>query len=224
MIPPANLKHYSSTPFSEFQNARLGVEATFYLKRMIEEAPAHEPLLAALGGSPIALRQHIEEDLDRWKQNGMSPLFVFDGQSVVGKDSMALRSARSALGKTQNAWELYADNHPSDAVKTFGSSGATQVEDLYPILQDVLSERDLEFVVAPFSACAQVLSLIASTYILLTSLTACISRKPRDTVHRWHYGLERAPPLRYPRRNYLSTIILRLGEEDVYRCPQVRSD
>jgi hypothetical protein len=153
---PADLKFHSSTPFSELQNAKLGVEATYYLKRMVEEAPAHEPLLAALGGSPIALQQHIEDDLDRWKQNGMTPLFVFDGQSVVGKDSMALRSARTALAKTQNAWELYADNHPSDAVKTFGSSGALQVQDLYPILQEVLSERDLDFIVAPFSACPQV--------------------------------------------------------------------
>lgn len=123
---------------------------------MIEEAPAHEPLLAALGGAPIALRQHIEEELDRWTQNGISPLFVFDGQSVVGKDSVALRSARAALGRTQNAWDLYADNHPSDAVKTFGSSGATHIEDLYPILQDVLIERKLHFIVAPFSAGAQV--------------------------------------------------------------------
>jgi hypothetical protein len=104
------------------QNARLGVEATYYLQRMIEEPPAHEPLLAALGGSPIALKQHIEEELDRWKQNGMSPLFVFDGQSTVGKDDMALRKAKAALAKTQTAWELYADNQPSEAVKTFGSS------------------------------------------------------------------------------------------------------
>jgi hypothetical protein len=123
---------------------------------MIDEAPAHEPLLAALGGTPIALPQHIEEELDRWTQNGISPLFVFDGQSVVGKDSVALRSARAALGKTQNAWDLYADNHPSDAVKTFGSSGATHIEDLYPILQAVLLERNLDFIVSPFSAGAQV--------------------------------------------------------------------
>ena len=161
---------------------------------MIEEAPAHEPLLAALGGSPIALRQHIEEDLDRWKQNDLTPLFVFDGQSVVGKDSVALRSARAALGKTQNAWELYADNHPSDAVKTFGSSGATRVEDLYPILQEVLSERDLHFIVAPFSACAQVCPSLKYSRLADIS-TACIPRKPRHTIYRWHYGLERAPPL-----------------------------
>jgi hypothetical protein len=90
---------------------------------MIEEPPAHEPLLAALGGEPIALRHYIRAELDRWKENGMRPLFVFDGQSIVGKDNMTLRNAKAALSRTQKAWELYADNQPSEAVKSFGASG-----------------------------------------------------------------------------------------------------
>ena len=94
---------------------------------MIDEPPAHEPLLAALGGTPIAVRHNIELDLDKWAQNDMTPLFVFDGQSIVGKDSIALRNAKAALVRTQTAWELYADNHPSEAVKTFGSSGMTNL-------------------------------------------------------------------------------------------------
>jgi DNA polymerase III delta prime subunit len=112
-------------PLAEMKNAKIGVEATHYLQRMIDEPPAHEPLLAALGGSPIALRQHIEEELDRWKEHQMTPLFVFEGQSTVGKEEIALRNARAALTKTQTAWELYAENQPSDAVKTFGSSSMT---------------------------------------------------------------------------------------------------
>lgn len=94
---------------------------------MIDEPPAHEPLLAALGGTPIALRHNIELDLDKWAQNNMTPLFVFDGQSTLGKESMALRNAKVALDRTLAAWELYAANHPNDAVKAFGSSGATNL-------------------------------------------------------------------------------------------------
>lgn len=90
---------------------------------MIDNPPAHEPLLAALGGEPIALRHYIREELDRWKDNSIRPLFVFDGQSIVGKDSMTLRQAKTALIQTQKAWELYADNQPTEAVKSFGSSG-----------------------------------------------------------------------------------------------------
>lgn len=110
-------------PFAELKDAVIGVEATSYLQHMIDDQPAHEPLLAALGGDPIALKHHIENDLDKWSENKMRPFFVFDGQSVVGKDEMALKNASAALAKTQKAWELYSNNHPEEAVKTFGASG-----------------------------------------------------------------------------------------------------
>lgn len=110
-------------PFADLENAVIGVEATAYLKQLIEEAPAHEPLLAALGGDPIGLKYHIENELDKWRDNSMTPLFVFEGQSVVGKDDMTLQNARAALAKTEAAWATYVDNKPDEAVKAFGASG-----------------------------------------------------------------------------------------------------
>ena len=109
-------------PFADMENAKIGVEATAYLQHMIEEPPAHEPLLAALGGEPIALKQHIERELDNWETNKITPLFVFEGQSTVGSDEVALAHAAEALRKTKRAWDLYSDNEPGDAVKTFGGS------------------------------------------------------------------------------------------------------
>lgn len=108
--------------FADLENAVIGVEATAYLQHMIEEPPTHEPLLAALGGEPIALKQHIERELDNWKTNKMTPIFVFEGQSTVGSDEVALSHAAGALSKTMRAWNLYSDNEPGDAVKTFGGS------------------------------------------------------------------------------------------------------
>lgn len=110
-------------PFTEMQDAKIGVEATSYLQHMIDDVPSHEPLLAALGGEPIALKYHIERELDNWKENGMTPLFVFEGQPTVGRDDMVLRNAKNALLKTQQAWELYGEGQPGNAVKTFGGSG-----------------------------------------------------------------------------------------------------
>lgn len=109
-------------PLADMENAVIGVEATAYLQHMIEEPPTHEPLLAALGGEPIALKQHIERELDNWKTNKMTPIFVFEGQSIVGSDEVALSHAAEALSKTTRAWNLYSDNEPGDAVKTFGGS------------------------------------------------------------------------------------------------------
>lgn len=107
----------------DLENAVIGVEATSYLQNLIERPPTHEPLLAALGGDPMTFTRHIETELRQWKDNNMKPLFVFDGQTNVGRDEIALRKAKAALEETEKAWQLYADNHPDDAVKTFGNSG-----------------------------------------------------------------------------------------------------
>ncbi|KAH8600056.1 temperature dependent protein affecting M2 dsRNA replication-domain-containing protein [Bisporella sp. PMI_857] len=141
------------SPFKEMENAVIGVEASDYLLRLTDEYP--EPLLAALGGFPLALEKTIENELNHWKTHKMRPLFVFDGQPTVGQVEMEFRAAKTALETTKTAWDLYGDNKPTEAVKAFGSAGAVRPRDLYPILQDVLYERGLEFIVAPFSACAQ---------------------------------------------------------------------
>jgi hypothetical protein len=122
---------------------------------MIEEPPAHEPLLAALGGEPLALKLYLGEELDRWQENHMVPLFVFAGQLLVGETDMILLDAKLALTKTQDAWNLYAANQPGEAVQAFGAAGAIRTQNLYPILQEVLVERGISFKVAPFSSCAQ---------------------------------------------------------------------
>ena len=110
-------------PLSDMQNAHIGVEAVYYLQRLIDRPPAHEPLLAAIGGEPFALRLHIENELDLWKSNNITPLFVFEGQSTAGKEEVTLRRATIALQKTERAWEIYTHNQPDEAVKRFGKSG-----------------------------------------------------------------------------------------------------
>src|SRR5690349_14663808 len=100
----------SNSPLQEFENAYIGVEATSYLQNMIDHPPSHEPLLAALGGDPMTLKSHIQNELDLWKQNNITPIFVFDGQSSKGKDEISLWKAKHALQQTQRAWDLYGEN------------------------------------------------------------------------------------------------------------------
>lgn len=106
---------------AELEYARIGIEAACYLQRILDEQ-AHEPLTAALGGCPFGLRKRIEEELDRWTANKMKPIFVFDGQSTVGAESNAIERGRVALRKTQQAWEIYTEGKPEEAVKAFRSS------------------------------------------------------------------------------------------------------
>ncbi|KAJ8069399.1 hypothetical protein OCU04_003054 [Sclerotinia nivalis] len=147
-----------SMPLSDLVNAKIGVEATAYLSNLLK-GTADEPLLAALGGHPMALKIHIENDLDKWKEHEMEPLFVFEGQSIVGKKEMTMRSLKSAISETEQAWALYNEGNPTDAVAAFRKAGAIQITDLYHILQEVLTARGLEYMTAPFSACAQLAAL-----------------------------------------------------------------
>lgn len=140
-----------------------GVEATSFLQNMIKaDASANEPLLAALGGAPLSLKKNIAEELDRWTEHHMKPLFVFDGQSIVGACQSRLARAARASVHTQRAWRLYSENKPIEAVAAFGASGAIDPHDLYGVLQEVLDERELPFKVAPSSACAQLAAIIKS--------------------------------------------------------------
>jgi len=113
---------FSRMPFSnDPEEMVIGVEATAYLQTIMEENP--EPLLAALGGFPLVLRENIETELNKWKENNMRPVFIFEGQPIVGQDEMTLRNAKTSLEITQSAWHLYGENKPTDAVTAFGASG-----------------------------------------------------------------------------------------------------
>jgi hypothetical protein len=89
--------------------------------------PSKEPLLSALGGLPYWLKAEIEEDLDQWKKSNLTPLFIFDGLSIVGKEEMALRFAKEGARRSEEAWALYnvakTAEQTKDAVTAFGNSG-----------------------------------------------------------------------------------------------------
>jgi hypothetical protein len=104
-----------------FKGVTIAVDASHYLQQLLEGSP--EPLLPALGGLPLAFESHINSVLDQWKAHDMTPLFIFDGQSVVGQENTALKTAKAAVERAQAAWALYADNQASAAVSSFGSSG-----------------------------------------------------------------------------------------------------
>ena len=73
----------------------------------------------------------------------MKPLFVFDGLNVVGKNEIILENGKLALEKTNDAWNLYGDNMPDDAVKAFGTSGMTHESQIVIVL--IVSRRGCGF-------------------------------------------------------------------------------
>lgn len=158
---------------SELEDCAVGVDAAYYLASLLDQAPAHEPLLSALGGL-TSIEARINENLDFWKANKIIPFFVFDGQSVAGQDEVALKRGRNANHKTDEAWKLYSQNSGDEAVAAFGANpgslqsaralkprltrtiGAFRLQNIFPLLQAILKKRSLHFLVAPYNASAQV--------------------------------------------------------------------
>ncbi|KHO01487.1 XPG I-region protein [Metarhizium album ARSEF 1941] len=144
-----------SVDLSELEDCSIAVDATYYLSQLLDTPPAHEPLLSALGGL-TGIQTHITENLNLWDKHRIVPFFVFNGQSITGQDEVGLRRRRTANKKTDEAWDLYSRSEAEQAVATFGANaGAYNVHNLYPLLQGILKQRGLHFLVPPYNACAQ---------------------------------------------------------------------
>ncbi|KAI1429540.1 nuclease-like protein [Xylaria sp. FL1777] len=145
-----------SALIAELEDTTVAIDASYYLQLFLANAPYQEPLLPALGGL-TGIQSHIESDLDSWKANKTIPFFIFNGQSVVGSDEIAIQRGIRAIAGTDDAWSLYFQSQANEAVSAFGShKGAYLVQNLYPLLQGILSRRGLYFKVAPVNAAAQV--------------------------------------------------------------------
>ncbi|PFH58512.1 hypothetical protein XA68_13576 [Ophiocordyceps unilateralis] len=145
----------TTSDIADLQDCAIAVDATYWLSHLLDLPPAHEPLLPALGGL-TGIQTHINENLDQWEKHGIVPFFVFDGQSITGQDEVSLSRRRAANHKTDDAWGLYSQSQAEQAVATFGANpGAYNVQNLYPLLQGILKERNLHFLVPPYNASAQ---------------------------------------------------------------------
>ncbi|KAK3685928.1 PIN domain-like protein [Podospora appendiculata] len=143
-------------PLSELDDCSIAIDATYYLQNLLDAPPVIEPLIPALG-VVAAIQGRLEGELELWKAHRVTPFFVFDGQSVIGQDEIAVERGRDGIKKTDYAWELYFNGEANEAVVAFGSNtGAFRAQELYPVLQALLKARGLHFLVAPFNAAAQV--------------------------------------------------------------------
>ena len=118
---------FRAAKLEELAGYKIAIEASWYLQNLLDTPPAKEPLLSALGGLPFWLKAEIEEDLDQWKKYNVTPLFIFDGLSIVGKEEMVLRTAKDGARRSEEAWGLYnvakTPEQTKDAVTAFGNSG-----------------------------------------------------------------------------------------------------
>ena len=102
----------------------IGIDASYFLRRLLYSPGSKEPLLSALGGFPFALTHLVEIELNALKSHGIDYRFVFNGLDAGKKDDAARQLSIQASTNIQ-AWELYDRQQADQVVEAFGSSGAS---------------------------------------------------------------------------------------------------
>jgi 5'-3' exonuclease len=149
----------------ELSGCRVGIEAADYLNHRILNHPrAKEPLVPALGGLPLAWKQHIEDDLNTFASLQIEPWFVFSGLDITKQDD-PFRQKQEQAAVNATAWNLYDSHQAESSVAKFGESTYVTPEDVFRALQSVLTERKIYFQVAPYSAWAQLAYLEKQQYV-----------------------------------------------------------
>ncbi|KAG9309923.1 XPG I-region protein [Chiua virens] len=158
----AERKHLQTFPLSVLSDSRLGIDASYYLQQLTDNPPSREPLLAATGGLPLALTQRIEADLRTLEKLHIKPVFVFPGllPSKRWKQYQHHTECNEACRDRRDAWAKYEAGQEEAAIKLFeGRSGLAQW-DLWRMVLRIFRHRNVEFLVAPYVAWAQLIYLL----------------------------------------------------------------
>ncbi|KAL6948655.1 hypothetical protein ACO0QE_001127 [Hanseniaspora vineae] len=70
-------------PIDSISGCRLGIDVDYYFSKLLLNKK--ELFTDAIGGSPTSLALHIEKDLTLFKENEITPIFVFNGFETVNQ-------------------------------------------------------------------------------------------------------------------------------------------
>lgn len=155
-------KHLQTHPLSVLSESRLGIDASYYLSSLLDNPPSREPLLAATGGLPLALTTRIESDLRALEKLHIKPVFVFPGlvpNRRWRQQQQAQYEHNDAVRDRREAWAKYESGQEDAATKLFEGRSNLQQWDLWKMVLRIFRHRNVEFMVAPYVAWAQLIYL-----------------------------------------------------------------
>ncbi|KAH6887217.1 XPG I-region protein [Coprinopsis sp. MPI-PUGE-AT-0042] len=153
-------KHIQTLPLSVLSDTRLGIDASHYIQYLLDAPASREPLLAATGGLPLALTTRIEADLRVLEKLNIKPVFVFPGMppNKRWKISPHAESAEACKDR-RDAWNKYESGQEEAATKLFEGRYCFAQWDLWRMILRIFRHRNVEFIVAPYLAWAQLIYL-----------------------------------------------------------------
>ncbi|KOS12619.1 xpg i-region protein [Malassezia pachydermatis] len=143
---------------SVLKNTRLGIDLSYYLREVLSHASTAEPLVAAIGGQPLALLSHIENDMHVLEQHRIKPVFVLNGLSPAKRTRpFSYEDRRPGLRK--RAWEAYEAGNVTLAHQQFTASNRVHFPDLYRAVLRMFRHRHIDYMIAPYQATGQLVLL-----------------------------------------------------------------
>ncbi|KAG4301766.1 hypothetical protein PCK1_001742 [Pneumocystis canis] len=130
-------------------------------------------MIYATASMPVGLRTQILRDLSILEQNKIEPFFVFDGLSLVTKDKKNWNKDYSRI-RTE-AWKNYDQGKLQQALNEFSLSANIQVSSLSKILINILLEKKIEFLVAPYLSWAQLAYMAETTHCHIDAIFGSIN-------------------------------------------------
>ncbi|WFD33416.1 hypothetical protein MCUN1_000229 [Malassezia cuniculi] len=156
------------------RDTRLGIDLTNYLRRLLSAPGTAEPLVSAIGGQPLALLARIEQDLRVLEQNKIKPVFLLHGLSPAKRTRpFSYEDRRPTLRR--RAWEAYENGDVDEASRLFTAAGSIPPHDMYRAVLRMLRHREIDFIIAPYLATAQLVAL---------------ERHPNEYVHAMYGPME----------------------------------
>jgi len=150
-------KHLQTLPLSVLTDSRLGIDASHYIQSLLDNPPSREPLLAATGGLPLALTTRIEADLRVLEKLRIKPVFVFPGLVPNRRwKQQNQQEQMDACRDRREAWTKYEQGQEEAATKLFEGRSNFAQWDLWRMVLRMFRHRNVEFLVAPYLAWAQV--------------------------------------------------------------------
>ncbi|KAJ2600028.1 hypothetical protein EV177_007220 [Coemansia sp. RSA 1804] len=147
------LRLVQETRISALADTRLGIEGHNWLRQMMFRS--HDGESAAMGGLPLALEAEIVSELEFYRSNSITPIFVFSGLPGARKDGRPFSKDDHRLSHRSAAWDLYGQNHTEQALRKWASASPYAQADMVPFVMQVLQANGAEFMRAPYASWAQ---------------------------------------------------------------------
>lgn len=148
-------------PLSALKETRIGIDLDIYLQSVLTNPASYEPYVAALGGAPLALITHVENDIRYLERCRIRPVFILSGLPPSTRRTQRpsfLDDTHKAALRAQ-AWDAYDEGDVARMQDLLTSSRSTDISEVVRSVLRAFRHRNVEFLVAPYLAGGQMVSL-----------------------------------------------------------------